>query len=262
MAREQGVDQERLRRWVSFLAICGVLERAVGQGILGSYCLKGGVALELRFATHARATRDLDLGLEGTRAERMELVRRAFALGFDEFGFRIKVARREMEQADTVRLNVAVSYRTRAWQTVEVDLGPGRTMAIDFVEPVVQGLAELGLPVTSPVRCLGLGEQIAQKLHACTGPNSKGRARDVLDILLIEMLVPLDLERVRAAARRVFEERGTHGFPPVFAMPEEWRGEVEGMARQLGFEDTRATELEGRVLGFLERLAGDESLDG
>jgi hypothetical protein len=26
VAREQGLDQERLRRWVSFLALCGVLE--------------------------------------------------------------------------------------------------------------------------------------------------------------------------------------------------------------------------------------------
>jgi hypothetical protein len=26
VAREQGLDQERLRRWVSFLALCGVLQ--------------------------------------------------------------------------------------------------------------------------------------------------------------------------------------------------------------------------------------------
>lgn len=29
VAREQGIDQERLRRWVSFLAVCGVLERRI-----------------------------------------------------------------------------------------------------------------------------------------------------------------------------------------------------------------------------------------
>ena len=34
VAREQGLDQERLRRWVSFLALCGLLERAVDEGIL------------------------------------------------------------------------------------------------------------------------------------------------------------------------------------------------------------------------------------
>ncbi len=57
VAREQGLDQERLRRWVSFLALCGVLERAIHDGILNRYYLKGGVAMELRFAGAARATR-------------------------------------------------------------------------------------------------------------------------------------------------------------------------------------------------------------
>jgi hypothetical protein len=34
VAREQGLDQERLRRWVSFLALCGVLESAVEKGVI------------------------------------------------------------------------------------------------------------------------------------------------------------------------------------------------------------------------------------
>ena len=223
VARERGLDQERLRRWVSFLALCGVLERALGEGVLSAYYLKGGVALELRFATRARATRDLDLGLEGPRAKRLDLLRRSLDLGFDEFTFRVKAQTRDMEQADTVRVEVAVSYRTRAWQTIEVDLGPAKTLDIDFVAPQVHGLAELGLPVTSPVRCLGLAEQVAQKLHACTGPHSAERARDVLDILMVEMLGALDYPRAAAAARLVFEERATHAFPPVFKMPAEWR---------------------------------------
>ena len=255
VAREQGVDQERLRRWVSFLALCGVLEKAVGEGLIGTYYLKGGVALELRFAAQARATKDLDLGLEGARANRFELLQNALQLGFDEFTFRVKAETRQMEKADAVRLNIAVLYRTRSWQTIEVDLGPASTPAVDFVEPQVQGLAELGLPVTSPVRCLGLAEQIAQKLHACTAPHSRGRARDVLDILLIEALAGLDYDRTSAAVRRVFEERGTHVFPMVFDMPAEWRPEIEGLARALGFPGTSASEIEARFLAVVQRLA-------
>jgi hypothetical protein len=71
VAREQGIDQERLRHWVSFLALCGVLEKAMHEGVLGAYYLKGGVAMELRFALRARATKDLDLGIEGNRTSRM-----------------------------------------------------------------------------------------------------------------------------------------------------------------------------------------------
>ena len=72
VAREQGVDQERLRRWVSFLALCGVLERALAEGVLDTYCLKGGAAMELRFAQQARATKDLDVGIGGTRTNRLK----------------------------------------------------------------------------------------------------------------------------------------------------------------------------------------------
>ena len=41
VAREQGLDQERLRRWVSFLALCGALDRAIQTGIIAGYYLKG-----------------------------------------------------------------------------------------------------------------------------------------------------------------------------------------------------------------------------
>jgi hypothetical protein len=135
-----------------------------------------------------------------------------------------------MEQADTVRVQVAILYRTRSWQTVEVDLGPAGIGQVDLIAPQVHGLVELGIPVASPVRCLGLADQVAQKLHACTGPAATGRARDVLDILLIDVLGQADYGEIANAARRVFEERATHAYPPHFVMPAEWRPEIEALA--------------------------------
>lgn len=254
VAREQGIDQERLRHWVSFLALCGVLERACQETILGIYYLKGGVAMELRFAQQARATKDLDLGMEGTRASRLQALSEALRLGFDEFTFRLKAQTRDMEQADTVRVQVAVQYRTRSWQTIEVDLGPANVKHIDLIAPNVRGLVELGIPVVSPVRCLSLAEQVAQKLHACTGPVAAGRARDVLDILLIDALGKLDYVATSEAARRVFEERATHAFPPSFVMPPEWRPELEALARELGFPLTTSTAIEQRFLEVIQML--------
>ncbi len=235
VAREQGVDQERLRRWVSFLALCGVLERAMQEGTLGRYYLKGGVAMELRFAERARATKDLDLGIEGSRLSRLQTLSNVLRLGFDQFTFRLKARTRDMEQADTIRVEVAVSYRTRAWQTIEVDLGPATAGQIDLIDPHVHGLAELAIPVTSPVRCLALPDQVAQKLHACTGPTAAGRARDVLDILLIDAMGSLNYSETARAALRIFQERATHSFPPAFVMAAEWRNELEAMAADLDF---------------------------
>jgi len=187
------------------------------------------------------------------------LLRRALALGFDGFTFRLKAQTRDMEETDTVRVNVAVAYRTRSWQTIEIDLGPAGAQMVDLIDPQVAGLAELGLPVTSPVRCLGLAEQVTQKLHACTSPHATGRARDVLDILLVEMLHGLDYVAVAEAARRVFAARATHAFPPKFVMPAEWRPEVEALAQQLGFAQTRAEGIEKRFGEVLRRIAGADS---
>jgi hypothetical protein len=255
VAREQGLDQERLRRWVSFHALCGALEHAVEKGVIETYYLKGGVAMELRFAGAARATKDFDLGLEGSRTERIRRLEEVLELGFDEFTFRLKPEMHQMELADTVRVEVAVNYRTRAWQTVDIDLGPGEAPEVDLVEPGIAGLVEMGLPMTPHVRCLGINEQVAQKLHACTGPHREDRARDVLDILLVDMLGKLDYARTRVAAERIFMERATHAFPPSAALPAEWRRELENMAGELGYATTNAKGIEARFAAVVQVIA-------
>jgi hypothetical protein len=55
---------------------------------------------------------------------RIQALAAALQLGFDLFSFRVKAQTRKMEAADTVRVSVAVQYRTRSWQTIDVDLGP------------------------------------------------------------------------------------------------------------------------------------------
>jgi hypothetical protein len=255
VAKEQGVAQERLRRWVSFLALCGVLERAVREGILESYDLKGGAALELRFAEGARATKDIDIGVPVERTKRLRAFQDAVALGFDDFTFLLKGKPLNMEKVDAVRLELAVRYRTRAWQTIDVDLGPSGRSAVELVVPTIRGFAAMGLRGPSTVRCLNLSEQVAQKLHACTGPYSAGRARDVLDILLIELLGKLDMKAVRVATDSVFAERATHAFPPTAQIAAEWKPELEVLAKQLGYPSTSATEIEIRFRIFVESLA-------
>ena len=255
VAREQGLDQERLRRWVSFLALCGVLECAVEKGVIDIYYLKGGVAMELRFARAARTTKDFDLGLRGNGAERIRRLSEVLQLGFDGFTFRLKPEQHEMDLADTVRVEVAVEYETRAWQTIDVDLGPGEALDVDLVRPAIEGVAEMGLPITNQVRCLGINEQVAQKLHACTGPQRQDRARDILDILVVDMLGQLDRVRARAAAERTFAERKTHAFPPETIIPPEWNVELETLAAELGYRTTKAAEIQKEFTNLVAAIA-------
>ena len=150
---------------------------------------------------------------------------------------------------------MVLQYRTRSWQTIEVDLGPAKVGHVDLIEPRVRGLAELGIPVISPVRCLSLADQVAQKLHACTGPFSPGRARDILDILLIDLLGELDYKAAAKASRKIFKERATHKFPPNSTIPREWGPELEALARDLEFPFRTVSTIERRFLEIVANLA-------
>lgn len=248
VATKLDLDKQRLRTWVSFLALCGVLERAIEDGIIANYYIKGGVALELRFGQRARATKDIDIGLEGDRTSRLKALDAAIALGFDQFSFRRKGIPHELEQADTVRIEIAITYQGRGFQTLDVDL----SMIVepyDLIDPVVYGLSELGLPLTSPVRCLTLPVQIAHKIHAATNPRiindpKQNRARDILDILLIELLEQFDAASIQQAAVRIFKERNEHVWPPQqIIYPNEWKTRLTDMATTLGYPTTDAEKI-------------------
>jgi len=229
--------------------------RRTGGRIAADQWAGGSVALELRFAEGVRATKDIDIGVPVERTKRLRAFQDAVALGFDDFTFLLKGKPLNMDKVDAVRLELAIRYRTRAWQTIDADPGPSGRGAVELVVPTMRGLAAMGLRVPSPIRCLNLSEQIAQKLHTCTGPYSAGRARDVLDILLIELLGKLDTKTVRAAAVGVFAERATHAFLPTFQIAAEWRPELEVMAKELGYPTSSAAEIEARFRAFVESLA-------
>lgn len=68
--------------------------------------------MELRFARAARTTKDFDPGLEGNRAERLWRLEEVLKLEFDEFAFPAEARNSSDGIADTVRVEVAVQYRT------------------------------------------------------------------------------------------------------------------------------------------------------
>ena len=76
----------------------------------------------------------------------------------------------------------------------------------------------------------------------------------MLDILLIDVLGELDYSKTAEAALRVFEERATHAFPPVFVMPGEWRSELETMAAGLEFPIKASAAIEQRFREIIQEL--------
>ena len=62
--------------------------------------------------------------------------------------------------------------------------------------------------------------QIAQKLHAVSGPSD--RARDLIDLQLIDARAEVDLTAARATCRRLFSYRRAQAWPPSIAKQKGW----------------------------------------
>ena len=66
-----------------------------------------------------------------------------------------------------------------------------------------------------------LDHQVAQKLHAASGEQSE-RARDLVDLQLLDKGEDLDLARVAATCVRLFDYRRQQAWPPTVAVGVGW----------------------------------------
>lgn len=256
-AKERGTTAARLRRLVGFAVLCETLSEAASRGIIPVFFVKGGVAIELRLGLLARATRDLDIGLCAPPNEILPLFDSALDVGFRDFRLRRRGEARALDNGALV-LEIAVEYLGRPWATVDVDLASATLdWETDSVLPIA--LAELGLESPRPVPCLAIPAQIAQKIHALTEPEPRGRpnprARDVLDVLLLVQRVEIDGAAVRATCERVFAERAGHAWPITsFAFPSAWHGILTELAREVRYDTDDASAIEHRFNSYLATL--------
>jgi hypothetical protein len=155
-------------------------------------------------------------------------------------------------------VQVSVIYLTRGWATVDVDLAPADPgSAIEDVDPIP--LADFGLSEPRAVPCLAIVEQVAQKIHALTEPNPRGRpnprARDVIDVLALDARGTLDGAAVSGACERVFAQRAGHEWPLVaYTFPAEWETTLPAIAREARYDTTDVAVIAARFNRFLARL--------
>ena len=105
--------------------------------------------------------------------------------------------------------DVKLDYRGRPWCTVKFELGHNEIGDADepeyFLAPDLAGLfIEVGLEAPQPLPVLRADHQVAQKLHAVSGEGSE-RARDLVDLQLLDQGGELDLVQVAATCQRLFD---------------------------------------------------------
>jgi len=86
-------------------------------------------------------------------------------------------------------------------------------------------------------------------------PADRENARywDLIDLLLLRDLIE-DLAPVRDTCIEVFDNRGTHAWPPELLVPDSWKAPYESDAQQLRFMLADVQEAAGEVRAFIAKI--------
>jgi hypothetical protein len=125
--------------------------------------------------------------------------------------------------------SVTLHFMGTPWKKVPVEVGHdeiGGLEHADYPTEVADQIAAIGRVLCfgdlAPVPLISLEQQIAQKIHAATEPNSQ-RAQDLVDLQLLWHAAAiggqgLDLPMLADRCRRTFAYRNAHAWPPTAAM--------------------------------------------
>jgi Nucleotidyl transferase AbiEii toxin, Type IV TA system len=257
-SKAHGVAPDRMRRWISTITLIGALDR-VRDGEESRFLVKGGVSMELRLGLGARSTQDVDFVFRGRTTELLDALQEAFKQPYSGFEFRRKGEPEEIRDTGSKRLELAVSFQQRGWQTIRVEIGRPEADESDLVSSAIS-LADFKLDSPQVVACMSLRYQIAQKIHAVTEEPADGRPNlrywDLIDLILLRALLEDDLWRVREACVQTFAVRATHDWPPTLRVPEAWsepyRFDVSQMEADLPADVQVAAEAVVEFIGAID----------
>ncbi len=214
-----------------FVRMRTVMANAIVASMLPDGVIKGGSALKMRFGDEAtRFTTDLDTATATDPAIYATRLDSRLRSGWEGFSGRV-VARDPAspegipEQYVMQPYDVKLDYLGKPWCTVPLEVGHneiGDADAADWAELTdVAGLFEaMSFPAPGKVPLMPLDHQIAQKLHAVSGPGD--RVRDLIDLQLIAARTKIDLKATRLTCERLFSYRKAQAWPPMVVKQEDW----------------------------------------
>lgn len=217
-------DELALRRRfaMALIVVCQMLPEGA---------VKGGSAMALRYGRRTRFTRDLDTARVQPLARFRGDFEESLASGWAGFSGRLVVRSAPRPAAVPAAyvmqpFAVKLDFRGRPWCTVKFELGhneigdadePEFRLAADLTEL----FTEIGLEAPKPVPVVRSDHQVAQKLHAVSAARSE-RARDLVDLQLLDRGEELDLATVATTCVRLFDHRRQQTWPPSIVAGAGW----------------------------------------
>jgi predicted nucleotidyltransferase component of viral defense system len=238
---------QRLRRHLTFDRF---LARFPQDVMDPKWVVKGGYAMELRLRDKARMTKDLDFTCtlrpkSDTSTEILDGLRDMTSIELqDHFLFEVE----QTQELDGpayggVRFTVTGMVSNRIFETFQVDVGLEHVLLPVERSNSTDWLGFCG--VTPPViHMIAAEQQFAEKIHAYSLPRDSGfnnRVKDLVDMVLLLRLRPMDLYVLRNCAEQLFRLRATHPLPEkLLAPPDGWEAPFRKMAQECGLVVTLA----------------------
>jgi hypothetical protein len=214
----------------------------VGQ-MLPPGAVKGGTAMKLRLGDRSsRFTPDLDLARKESLAQFVESFEHSLASGWHGFTGRL-IARPAPRPAGVPvpyvmrPYQVKLAFHSTSWHTARLEIGHNEIGDADdplyvLADDIVQLFADVGLQEPRPIAVMRADHQIAQKLHAWTGPDNE-RAHDLVDLQLLAASAELNPAQVKQTSVRLFNFRHEQPWPPTVVAGAAWSGIYEDAAAGL-----------------------------
>lgn len=255
----------RLRNVVGVTVIAQMLDELRDADGAHLFVFKGGAGLQMRYGLQARATKDLDAVYRDemdTASERLTTAVENGWSGFDCVVTNVEEITRAHITPPPIRMKIKLRYKGKAFMTIPFEVAPAEATSVNEPEiaPVAITLERVQLDGPNELPFLPLRYQIAQKLHACSEPstdeNTNDRARDLVDLRLIEELSVTDTELpgIKAACVEIFDERQKHAWPPHIIAAPEWDLIWERLAEDEGLE-TSLDEAIASANTFIARIS-------
>lgn len=233
-----GLSLVRLRKSVVFSRLLARLLAVAPD----RWVLKGGLAMDYRFGTRVRTTKDMDLASIGDEEAAAEdlIAAQGVDLG-DYLNFEINRTGQldEMDGGRAVRYHVRCLVAGRLFDEVVIDVGFDLPEGWD--PEIVEGPDLLRFADIDPVEAptLPLELQVAEKVHAYTrsygdSGEPSTRVKDLIDLALIASEATLDAATLARALKETFEHRDQHDLPTALPEPpEHWRLPYGVLAREV-----------------------------
>lgn len=247
-AQETGLPLVRLRKAIVF-------DRVLARLLIvaeGRWILKGGLALDFRFGSRTRTTKDMDLGrYDDVDAATTDFIVAQRVKLDDYFIFSVE----KTDKLDALDDAAAVRYRAHAqlvgrpFETVVIDVGfsdvgvlaPERLPGTDLLS--FANVSRIEVPT------LPLAQHVAEKVHAYTrryGTQAlpSTRVKDIVDLALIASMSRVDGAYTALGAgelgqtfRHTFIGRGQQVLPPSLPEPpHDWADPYRKLAAEIGID--------------------------